>query len=169
MNTTIENFLRQLDMATGELNVELDELETEPTIAELCWQPFEGGHSVGALLTHIAEVEAYWLHHIACGEPYEDIESEVLGGAIDQYAVTWATPPPHPLSHYKALLARVREKTHALIGTLEGPEHTGTRTRRDGTTEEFSLPWLMTHVILHEAYHSGQAILLLLQQRKGAA
>jgi len=30
---------------------------------------------------------------------------------------------------------------------------------------EFTLSWLMTHVIVHEAYHGGQAILLLLQQR----
>ena len=153
----INNWLKQLDQCTQEWFSQLDDDVTE---AELSWQAFPNGHSIGALLVHIAEVEGYWLHHIACGEPHRDLESEVLCAEIDQFAIRWPAPPPHPLSLYKALLSEMREKTKALIGALEDPNHTATRGER-----EFTLSWLMTHVIVHEAYHGGQAVLLLLQQR----
>ena len=155
----IDNWLKQLDQATHEW---LGELGDDVTESELTWQAFASGHSIGALLVHIAEVEAYWLHHIACGEPYHDLEAEVLHAAIDQGGIQWPTPPLHPLSFYKALLTTTREKTKALIGSLGNPNHTALRGER-----EFTLSWLMTHVIVHEAYHGGQAVLLLLQQRRG--
>ncbi len=154
----INNWLAQLDQASHEW---LSELGDNVNEAELIWQAFPDGHSIGAVLTHIAEVEAYWLHHIACGEPYQDVEGDVLNGAIDQYGIQWPPPPPHPLSFYKALLATTRDRTKTLIGALENPNHTALRGER-----EFTLSWLMTHVIVHEAYHGGQAVLLLLEQRK---
>ncbi|WP_309685764.1 DinB family protein [Armatimonas sp.] len=154
----INNWLVQLDQASHEW---LSELGDDVNEAELIWQAFPDGHSIGAVLTHIAEVEAYWLHHIACGEPYQDMEGDVLNGEIDQYGIKWPPPPPHPLSFYKALLATTRDKTKTLIGALENPNHTALRGER-----EFTLSWLMTHVIVHEAYHGGQAVLLLLEQRK---
>ena len=154
----INNWLVQLDQASHEW---LSELGDDVNQAELIWQAFPDGHSIGAVLTHIAEVEAYWLHHIACGEPYRDVEGDVLNGEIDQYGIKWPPPPPHPLSFYKALLATTRDKTKTLIGALENPNHTALRGER-----EFTLSWLMTHVIVHEAYHGGQAVLLLLEQRK---
>jgi uncharacterized damage-inducible protein DinB len=156
----IQNWLTQLDQATHEW---LSQLDTDVTESELMWQAFSDGHSIGSVLTHIAEVEAYWLHHIACGEPYQDLEGEVLNAEIDQFGIKWPTPPPHPLSFYKALLTTTREKTKLLIGALENPNHKALRGER-----EFILSWLMTHVIVHEAYHGGQAVLLLLQQRKGS-
>ena len=159
MNNEINNWLAQLDQATREWMSQLDE---NITGVELMWQAFPNGHSIGALLVHIAEVEAYWLHHICCGQPYEDMENTALGSEIDQFAVLWPTPPPHPLDYYKALLGSTREKTKALIGSLDNPNHTALR-----GDKEFTLSWLMTHVIIHEAYHGGQAVLLLLQQRKG--
>ncbi|WP_395094790.1 DinB family protein [Armatimonas sp.] len=154
----INNWLVQLDQASHEW---LSELGDDVNEAELIWQAFPDGHSIGAVLTHIAEVEAYWLHHIACGELYQDMEGDVLNGEIDQYGIKWPPPPPHPLSFYKALLATTRDKTKTLIGALENPNHTALRGER-----EFTLSWLMTHVIVHEAYHGGQAVLLLLEQRK---
>lgn len=154
----INHWLAQLDQASHEW---LSELGDDVNEAELIWQAFPDGHSIGAVLTHIAEVEAYWLHHIACGEPYQDIEGDVLNGEIDQYGIKWPPPPPHPLSFYKALLATTRDKTKTLIQALGNPNHTARRGER-----EFTLNWLMTHVIVHEAYHGGQAVLLLLEQRK---
>jgi uncharacterized damage-inducible protein DinB len=153
----IQNWLQQLDQSTQEW---LSQLDDDATEAELTWQAFPDGHSIGALLVHIAEVEAYWLHHIACGEPYQDLEGEVLHAEIDQFGIKWPTPPPQPLSFYKTLLTTTRERTKTLIGALDNPQHTALRGER-----EFTLSWLMTHVIVHEAYHGGQAVLLLLQQR----
>ena len=158
--------LSQLDQATGEW---LSELGDDVTDDELRWQPFAGGHSVAALIAHIAGVEAFWLHQVAAGEPPRDLEEEVIPGGIDQYALQWGTPPAgRPLAFYKDLLRTTRERTRELVAALEDPRRTFPRTRRDGTTVEYTLRWLLTHVILHEAYHGGQAVLLLLEQRRRA-
>jgi uncharacterized damage-inducible protein DinB len=155
--------LAQLDQATEEW---LGELGSDLTEAELRWQKFPNGHSIGALFVHIAEVEAYWLHHVCLGEPYQDIESTALNAEIDQYGGLWPTPPDHPLAYYLALLKATRAKTKALISAIPDPEHTASRKRQNGETQTVTLRWLLTHVILHEAYHGGQAVLLFLEQRQ---
>lgn len=158
--------LAQLDQATHEW---LGEIDGDVTPDELTWQAVDDGHSIGALMVHIAEVEAFWLHHVATGAPYRDLEAEALGAAIDQDAALWPTPPPgRPFAYYAGLLRTVRETTRALIPTLGDPARQIARTRADGSVQTYTLRWLLTHVLLHEAYHGGQAILLLLQQRKGA-
>jgi hypothetical protein len=103
-NGEIALMLSQLDEGTKEW---LGELPEDLTEAEIAWQAFPGGHSIGALCVHIAEVEAFWLHHVTCGEAYQDIEGETLdGGEIDQDGIKWAVPPPgRPLSYYTDLMA----------------------------------------------------------------
>lgn len=160
-NGEIALMLAQLDEGTKEW---LGELPADLTPEEIAWQPFEGGHSIGALMVHIAEVEGFWLHHVAAGEPYRDLESEALDGAsIDQDKILWPTPPAgRPLSYYVELMASVRARTRELIGKLDDPERTALF--RDRT---FTLRWLLTHVIGHESYHGGQAVMLLILKRKG--
>ena len=160
-NGEIALMLAQLGQATDEW---LGELPADLTPEELVWQAFPGGHSIGALCVHIAEVEAFWLHHVACGEPYRDIESEALdGGEIDVRGPRWPAPPPgRPLSYYTDLMASVRARTKELVGKLDDPERVSSRA--DG--RRFTLRWLLTHVISHEAYHGGQAALISLMQRK---
>ena len=154
--------LAQLDQATHEWSSELDDLSER----ELVWQPFPGGHSIAALLAHIAGVELYWLHHIAAGEPFRDLEEETMGAEIDQYAVSWPPPPPgRPYAFYRELLQTTRERTRQLIPALGDPARVFSRTRSNGEVQALTLRWLLTHVINHEAYHGGQAVLLALQQR----
>ena len=152
-------FFAQLDQATAEWREWLD--EKTMTVDQIVWQPFPGGHSIGALMLHIAEVEAYWLHEIAAGVPLskEDLRS-FLSAETDALAGKWPIPPRQPLSWYGAQLGTVRAKTKALLVDA-APDATGTRAD-DGRT--FTLRWLFTHVITHESYHGGQAILLALMQ-----
>lgn len=158
-NAEVSLMLRQLEQVPGEYIRMLGEVSEE----ELVWQPFEAGHSIAALLVHIAEVEAFWLHHVGCSEPYQDIEDEALGAEIDQGNVRWPVPPPgRPLSYYLELLSTTRARTKELLATCEGLDVVATR--EDGRS--FTMLWLLTHVILHSSYHWGQAVLLLLQQRK---
>ena len=161
-NGEIALMLAQLDEGTREW---LGELPEDLTEAEIAWQPFENGHSIATLCVHIAEVEAFWLHHVACGEPYQDIETPSLdGGLIEQDKIEWAAPPPgRPLSYYTDLMASVRARTRELVGKLDDQKRVSTRS--DG--RKFTLRWLLTHVIGHESYHGGQAVLLLILKRKG--
>ncbi len=161
-NGEIALMLAQLDEGTKEW---LGELPDDLTEAEIAWQPFEGGHSIAALFVHIAEVEAAWLHFVGCGEDIGDIEQEYLGGSIDADAdgLKWPTPPPgRPLSYYTELLSKIRARTKEFIGALDDPK----RLSQSKSGRKFTLRWLLTHVIGHESYHGGQAVFLLLMQRK---
>jgi uncharacterized damage-inducible protein DinB len=129
--------------------------------AFLTWQPFPGGHSIGALILHIADVEAHWLHSVAAGVPRSEKELEtLLSVETNQYAVEWPVPPAQPLEWYLEQHRAIRERTRRYILELNDPDHISIRGER-----EFTLRWLLGHVASHEAYHGGQAVLLALMQK----
>lgn len=64
LNVQVGLLLAALDNTTTEWRQELGDVPDEAVV----WQPFPGGHSIGALLLHMADVEAYWLHEIAAGQ-----------------------------------------------------------------------------------------------------
>lgn len=150
--------LAVLDDVTKEWTEELGEVAE----AQIVWQPFPGGHSIGALILHIADVEAYWIQEIGAGQPPSQEELDtLLSEQTDQYAVSWPTPHAKPLDWYLAQQRAVRERTRQTVLRINDPEHVGLR-----KDTEFTLRWLLNHVISHEAYHGGQAVLLSLLQTK---
>ncbi len=152
--------LAVLEGGTQEWLEELGEVSD----AEIVWQPFPGGHSVGALILHIADVEAHWLHEVAAGAARTPGEAAtLLSEETDQYAIRWPAPPRQPLAWYLAQRAAVRARTLELVAALTDLERVSVRGE-----EEFTLRWLLSHVIQHESYHGGQAVLLALLQRKMA-
>ncbi len=152
--------LASLERGTKEWMGELGKVGPE----RIVWQPFEGGHSIGALILHNADVEAFWLHDVAAHQPLSAEEAAALmGEQTNQYGVSWPTPPKKPLSWYVERMQSVRSRTLDLIVPMTDPaaEH------MHGDTF-FTLRWLLHHVITHEAYHGGQAVLLKLMQAKGS-
>lgn len=148
--SVLENVTREW---TGELGTIPDDF--------ISWQPFPGGHSIGALILHIADVEAHWLHQIAAGAARSEEELKLLlSEETSQYSVQWPTPPAHPLSWYLEQHRMIRERTRRYVLALNNPDHIAVS--RD---TEFTLRWLLSHVISHEAYHGGQAVLLALIQK----
>ena len=89
--------LAMLESATREWQEMLGEVSEE----ELCWQPFPGGHSIGALILHIADVEAHWLYEVGAGKtrPAEERKT-LLSEETDQGAVQWPTPPARPFAWF---------------------------------------------------------------------
>lgn len=135
-----------------------------PPDAFLAWQPFAGGHSIGGLLLHMADAEAYWLHEVAGGQARSPEEKQVLlSEETDQYNVRWPVPPPRPLAWFLAQQDAIRVRTRQTLLAINDPEHVAKRGDR-----EFTLRWLLNHVISHEAYHGGQAVLLCLMQQAAA-
>lgn len=125
------------------------------------WQPFPHGHSIGALILHIADVEAFWLHEVAAGRARTDEERRaLLSQETDQDAVRWPVPPRQPLSWYFAGHDEVRARTRELILPLTDLERATPHREAD-----FTLRWLLGHVIAHEAYHGGQAVFLSLMRQ----
>jgi uncharacterized damage-inducible protein DinB len=153
--------LAVLEDVTNEWREELGDVSEE----QIVYQPFPAGHSIGALILHIADTEAFWLYEVGAGKerPAEELKA-LLSEEIQQHQrqFLWPTPPRHPLSWYFAQQDAVRERTRQTALALNDPEHIGRR--RD---HEFTLRWLLNHVISHEAYHGGQAVLLSLMQNAG--
>ena len=120
------------------------------------WQPAENAHSIGALILHVADVEGFWLHEIAAGCPMPESDVKLfLSRETQQYSGVWPKPPRKPLSWYYAQHDRIRARTRELLSSMDKPEKRCTR-----GTRELTLRWLIYHVITHEAYHAGQAVLI---------
>lgn len=130
----------------------------------IVWQPFEGGHSIGGALLHIADVEGWWIEDFSMkrNRPPEELQ-RLMSEQIRQYKVQWPTPPKKPLSWYYALLDEVRERTLATLKEFDPPD---LAVPWRGAYA-FTLRWVLNHVIEHENYHAGQAVLLkLMWQRR---
>ncbi len=131
----------------------------DPSEEKILWQPFPNGHSIGGLILHIAGVEIYWLHYLACGyKPSQEEQSLLMAEEIDVDRVYWPTPPRRPLEWYFDQHDRIRARTHALISALDDPAR-----EYDWHDGRVTLRWMLHHVVSHEAYHGGQAVLLALQ------
>ena len=144
--------LATLQDGTREWRTEL----TEPTPAEIVWQPYPKSHSIGGVLLHIAEVEAYWIEEFCVGRKIDPEEAKLhMSSEIDQYGGSWPTPPMEPLAYYYDLLDTVRIRTLESVKSF-GPPESVKETEWDIT----SMRWVLAHVIGHESYHAGQAVLL---------
>ena len=130
-----------------------EELE-DPAPELIVWQPYPKSHSIGGILLHIAEVESYWVEECSLGREIDPVEAK-LYAEIDQYGGSWPTPPLEPIGYYFDLLDKVRARTLESVKAFDSPEAVRERER-----ETVSLRWVLAHVIEHESYHGGQAVLL---------
>jgi uncharacterized damage-inducible protein DinB len=153
--------LAMLDDGTKEWRSELGRVAQEAIV----WQPYSDGHSIGGEVLHIADVEAYWIQEVAYRKPLSEAELKtLLSKETKQYSFCWPTPPKKPLSWYFAQHDRMRQRTRKIVRELADPEYLAHRKKRT-KSYEFTLRWLLHHVITHEAYHGGQAVLLALQYK----
>lgn len=125
------------------------------SVEALTWQPFPKGYSIGTLLLHIAEVEGWWVQEIIGGTPYSLPELSRLSSEIEVDKMIWPTPPNEPLEWYMDILKRIRAET---LECLQGVDPLGIRTSQSNNT--FTPQWVMAHVVEHDSYHGGQAVML---------
>ncbi len=145
--------LAALQDGTNEWRDELADVDEDA----LLWRPCPGGPSVGAELMHIAEVEAWWVQEVVKGRPLtDDFKRRVLADQTDQYEGTWGEPPRMPLKAYFDLLDEVRAETRSLL-TDETPDRA---VCPDPNFPDRTVRWCLSHVVQHESYHGGQAVLL---------
>jgi uncharacterized damage-inducible protein DinB len=113
--------------------------------AELAHVSYVGGWPVGQIALHIADAENSWIGYIATKD----------------YA---AWPPDHTLEDYptketiKALLSKTHTKTMAYLGTLNLDDLGSVL---DSEWGNFSLRFIIWHVIEHEIHHRGELSLIL--------
>ncbi len=152
-----------LEDSTREWREELGEVSDDDVV----WQPYPDGPSVASEILHIAEVETWWLETVALGTPENmDEAKELMSAQIRQYEGLWPTIPPTPLSYFLGLHDRVRARISSALRTYSAPkEH---MTFHDGKAEA-TQRWMLGHVIQHDSYHGGQAVMLaqLAQRLRG--
>ncbi|MBI1755849.1 MAG: DinB family protein [Fimbriimonas ginsengisoli] len=131
------------------------------------WQPTPGGHSIGAVMLHIIDVEAYWIEQVSLGRELSPEElRELMSEETKQYQGQWPAPPPKPWSWYVQLQQRYRRRTMESLKSLGDPASV---VHGKSSPTGFTLRWILSHVVQHEAYHGGQIVLLkaLWEQRGG--
>ena len=145
--------LATLEDSTREWREELGEVRE----TEIARRPFEGGPSIGALLLHAAEAEAWWIDEVVGGRPLTpEFKLRTLSGETDVDAGVWGDAPTMPLDAYYEILDEVRYRTReALRGELPN-RHVLPDPDRPGMT----VRWVLGHVVQHDSYHGGQAVML---------
>lgn len=142
-----------LQDGTNEWRWELDRDLSEDAIV---WQPAPGAHSVGAVILHIIEVEIFWFEQFVLGMPFTPEERKLtMSDEIDQDAGIWPVPPRQPISWYFELHDRIRARTLESIKKWPAADST-----KEHHGDQITMRWVFGHVIQHEAYHGGQAVLL---------
>ena len=137
---------------TREWRDELGEIEPEGIV----WQAYPGGYSIGGVMLHIAEVEVYWIEEFCLGRKLsQEDEKLFMSKEIEQYEGKWPTSPKEPLAYYFRILDDVRARTLEAYKQMGDPKEI--KPRRD---EEYTLAWVLAHVVEHESYHGGQIVML---------
>lgn len=122
----------------------------------LAWQPVPSGHSIGAVLLHMADIGGNWLHDAAHGKTRSAEERQTLLSAeTNQYGRIWPAPPAKPQSWFYEQQDAVRQRSIADFQAV-----TNVADSRPFRDTRYTLRWLLSHTIAHESYHGGQAVLL---------
>lgn len=142
-----------LQDGTNEWRWELDQELSEDAVV---WQPYPGAHNIGAIILHIIHVEIYWFEQFALGLPGDPEEAKLfMTDEVDQEAWMWPEPPRRPISWYFEQHDRIRART--LESIKKWPPADAVKGHGD---RQCTMRWVFGHVIQHEAYHGGQAVLL---------
>jgi uncharacterized damage-inducible protein DinB len=132
------------------------ELDKELSADTMIWQPYAGMHSIGAIILHIINIEVWWLERFVLDLPVNQEERKLLmANETDVDEWRWPSPPHQPLSWYYELQDRIRART--LEGIKHWPE---ADVAKECDGRHLTMRWVIGHVIQHESYHGGQAVLL---------
>jgi uncharacterized damage-inducible protein DinB len=127
---------------------------------KFCRPAFLGAHSIAALVLHIGEAEWWWMQCNVAGHKLTD---------EDKRAPYWdVLDDPDALldSGYTAefclqQIENIRNQTRDLLFTYGDKDLERIITvNRDGEDHEYSLRWVLHHLIDHEAQHKGQILML---------
>jgi uncharacterized damage-inducible protein DinB len=111
---------------------------------ELKYKPFNGSWTVGQIVLHIAEAEDFWFTKVVQGQEVIEPDFTLEQAGKDQL-VNW--------------LNFVHNKTLVFLNGLENEKDLERIYALEG--EEFSLYFVLWHVIEHEIHHRGELSLCL--------
>ena len=158
---TLATLLAVLDDGTREWREELGDLNE----SDLVNRPFPGGPSIGAVLLHMAEVEAWWIQTVLGGRPLsDDFKRRTLSDETRQDEGVWGDAPQMPYAAYLDLLDEVRAQTHE---ALQNERDVARVLKPDPERPALTVRWIVGHVVQHDSYHGGQCVLVKRMLRGG--
>lgn len=138
---------------TREWRREFESTPSDPSALSFRLTP--GWHSAASVIVHMADVEAMWLSRLGLVRPEGEAEM-MRSDQLDVRAPHWPDAPADLATLYE-WNDRVRARSLAWLRDQKEPELlTAPREGRPRLT----LRWVLNHLIGHEAYHAGQAVLL---------
>ena len=147
-----------LEDVRGSLIEGVEPLSTE-TLAR---RAYAGANTIGTLLMHIGEAELFWVQAVIGGEALtreqrEEYRFDIFGQSDA------AQMEPRDIGYFRIRLERVRKISRSVLQPLADHEMESLRTWEDaeaGEKREFSVRWILNHLLEHEAHHRGQILLL---------
>lgn len=128
----------------------------EPPVEAVIWQIVPNGPSIGALILHMIDTETFWFERFIGGKTPDPEEGRLLmSEEVQQYEGIWPRAPEKPIEWYFELQARYRRRA---LESLKGVEPD--RFFRESDDVESSARWVVSHVVQHDSYHGGQAVLV---------
>ena len=151
----------QLEAVRADLKALAGQLEP----AALDQAPVPGFFSPAGLLGHIAEVESWWMQVVIEGQGDAGDPRRLSRGWCAPFAEEEGGEPvvgKRPLADYLALLDRVRAHSFEHLVTVGAQDLSRDYPYQStsGPSYEFSLEWVLQHLVEHEAHHRGQLALM---------
>ena len=156
LSTGIGYYLSGMEEVRNQLNVAVKNIPDD-----LIGKPaFLGAHSIGGLVLHIGEAEWFFMQMIVSGhkltaedskEPYWDILDDLERVARNGYTAEFCLKE----------IEKIRNQTRDVLLTYNDKDLERIITfERHGETTEYSLRWILHHLIDHESQHKGQIFML---------
>lgn len=116
-------------------------------------------HSIAQLVLHCGEAEWWWIQCVVGGKEVDDIlESKVFWDVLDETNEPSGITAAECISEIDDVSTLTRNRLAAFSD--EDLDTFFEREKRDGSKEDFSLRWILHHLIDHEAQHKGQILML---------
>ncbi|MFZ4508104.1 MAG: DinB family protein [Fimbriimonas sp.] len=127
-----------------------------PSLDAIVWSPYPNGPSIGGVLLHVAAAERYWIQKVAAGIDISlDDPAWAYDTTMDQYGPSWPVPPAEPIEWYFDIQDRTRAEMIDLIVA-----HNNRFTIYQHHDYTVTYGWIVAHIVQHDSYHGGQAVLL---------
>lgn len=129
------------EQVRGDLLTAIDRFEE----GELRHAPFDGSWPAGKIMLHIAECEDSWLH-----------------GVVRRELTPWLV---YELSQYptkeaiRTVLDAAHQRTRGYLESADTSDLDSSFSTPNG--EQFTLRWIVWHVLEHEIHHRGELSLIL--------
>lgn len=126
-----------------------------PKVEAIVWQSAPDAQSIGALILHMIDCESYWFEAFAAGKRRDKEEVKLLlSEEVHQYGGRWPVPPAEPIEWYFELQDRIRARCFEAIKGIEPGR------QFDRKNYGCTFRWVMAHIVQHDSYHGGQAVMV---------